>query len=316
MEEDDATDVVVVSREQPGSVEVRVPPTPTAPVPNRVPLRPAPTEQPEPTGPQRPFTAVTPVDQVRVGQPVPPEPVVLAEPPAPVEVAPAAVKPANPAFAEITPAKRGALLFEVEVSSGLRARPLQCFERSIAYGSDEWRYDEIESIGYQLYRFRLGLNPLSEVYEFTLRTRTGRIERVRLVAGFLSSRAVKGNTDLLFQAMVSLLHDRVGRSRNLRYLSQLRAGEVVRFGSIRLHRSGVRVGRGPFTRELAWDDIAGAEFVHGAVVVHRSLSDGGTKKCGSVSMSVDNAVLLADLLPLGVERFGRRANRARRHAAA
>ena len=208
------------------------------------------------------------------------------------------------------------LLFEVDVSSGLRTRPLQCFENSLAFGAEEWTYEEIESICYQLYRFRMGLNPLSEVYEFTLRTRAGRTERVRLVAAFLSSRSVKGDTDLLFQAMVSLLHDRVGRSRNLRYLSQLRAGETVRFGSIRLHRSGVRVRRGPFVRELAWDDVAGAEFVHGMVVVHRTLRDGGTKRCGSVSMSVDNAVLLSDLLPLAVERFGRRANRARRHASA
>ena len=275
-----------VTERRGGAAQARVPATPTAPAPARVPLRPAPApaEAPGPDAPRRPFTAARPVE------------------PGP--------------SAEVAPAARGRLLFEVDVSSGLRTRPLQCFENSLAFGAEEWTYEEIESICYQLYRFRMGLNPLSEVYEFTLRTRAGRTERVRLVAAFLSSRSVKGDTDLLFQAMVSLLHDRVGRSRNLRYLSQLRAGETVRFGSIRLHRSGVRVRRGLFVRELAWDDVAGAEFVHGMVVVHRTLRDGGTKRCGSVSMSVDNAVLLSDLLPLAVERFGRRANRARRHASA
>lgn len=191
---------------------------------------------------------------------------------------------------------------------------MQCFERSVAYGSSEWRYDEIEAISYRLFRYRVGLNPLSAVYEFTLRTRESGSERLRLTAGLLSSSSVKADTNLLFQAMVSLLHDRVGRPRNLRYLSQMRAGEVVRFGSVQLHRSGLRLGRGPWARELPWDEVAGAEFVRGTVVVHRALDDGRTKRCGSVAMTVDNAVLLSDLLPLAAEGFGRRANRARRHA--
>ncbi|MEZ5382684.1 MAG: hypothetical protein R2754_12950 [Microthrixaceae bacterium] len=270
----------------------------------------------------------------------PPEAVVARVPPAPAEApstpraptrtspvrpvspeapaAPAAVprRPFQPGGREApTPSSRGALLFEVEVSNGIRTRLLQCFERSLTYGADEWRYDEIDSLSYQLYRYRLGLSPLSEVYEFNLGTRAGP-QRLRLAASAFSRRSTKADTDLLFQAMVSLLHDRVGRPRNLRYLSELRSGATVRFGSVQLHRSGVRCGRGLRAREVAWDDLAGAEFVHGMVVVHRRTRAGATKRCGAVSMAEPNAVLLADLLPLAAGRFGRNPNRSRRFAAA
>ena len=250
---------------------------------------PAPVEAP---GDPRVPTRTSPV------RPVAPSP--------PADPAPVPQRPFQPTVREApTPSSRGALLFEVEVSNGVRTRLLQCFERSLTYGVEEWRYDEIDTLGYQLYRYRLGLTPLSEVYEFNLGTGAGP-QRLRLAASAFSRRSTKADTDLLFQAMVSLLHDRVGRPRNLAYLSELRSGARVRFGSVQLHRSGVRCGRGLRAREVAWDDVAGAEFVHGMVVLHRRTRTGATRRCGSVSMAVPNAVLLADLLPLAADRVGRR----------
>ena len=120
------------------AVVVRVPPAPVeAPGDPRVPTR---------TSPVRPVAPSPPADPAPVPQ-----------------------RPFQPTVREApTPSSRGALLFEVEVSNGVRTRLLQCFERSLTYGVEEWRYDEIDTLGYQLYRYRLGLPPLSEVYEFNL----------------------------------------------------------------------------------------------------------------------------------------------------
>lgn len=206
----------------------------------------------------------------------------------------------------------GELLFEVELSTnGIRPKWLRVWENSLSWGSLEVPFDKVQNFSYEVFKHRTALVPAHTGYVITLWTE-GRAHIIEIVASNFSQRSTKASIELLFESLVSLLHDRVGARLIEGILGRLRGGETIAFRGVSLHRSGVTCRKGPTSRTYDWDEIAGAEFSAGNVVIHRVFRQDSTRPCGKVAMGEAGAVLLVDLLQDGVDAFSRRAQTRRR----
>lgn len=206
----------------------------------------------------------------------------------------------------------GELLFEVELSTnGIRPKWLRVWENALSWGSLEVPFDKVQNFSYEVFKHRTALVPAHTGYVITLWTE-GRAHIIEIVASNFSQRSTKASIELLFESLVSLLHDRVGARLIEGIVDRLRGGETIAFRGVSLHRSGVTCKRGPASRTYDWDEIAGAEFSAGNVVIHRVFRQDSTRPCGKVAMGEAGAVLLVDLLHEGVDAFSRRAQTRRR----
>lgn len=203
--------------------------------------------------------------------------------------------------------------FEVHLSANaLRPKRLAVFADRVVWGRREVAFDEVDAFAYEVFRHRTALAPAHTGYMIALWVGADRVV-IELVSSNFSRRETKHSTELLFESLVSLLHDRVGDRLNRDAIERLDAGDEVRFGALSCDHNGVRYGGLVRTRVLDWDEVAGAEFVNGEVVVHRVHGD-GTRSWAAVPMAEPNAVLLVDLLLLAQARFAKRVDAVDRAA--
>lgn len=200
------------------------------------------------------------------------------------------------------------VIFEVTVPSNrLHSMRLVAYRDRLAWGDHSVRYDDVVSFAYVISRNRTALAPVHTGYAVILTTPDDELV-IEIVASAFSRKTTKHSTELLFESIASLLHEKIGVRLLHHTLDYLCAGQTVRYGNLNLRWSGLEGRKGMRTRTVAWDDIAGAEFVGGKVVVHRYDKD-GTKPVFSIPMHEPNAVLLPDLLGMAAARFNSKRQR-------
>jgi hypothetical protein len=188
-------------------------------------------------------------------------------------------------------------IFEVAMAANsLWPKSLSVRADRIEWGDDVIRFDEIEHFAYEIYRHRTAIVPAHTGYVMALWTATGE-HSIELVSSLFSRRSTKADTEMMFQALVALVHARAGERLIRERIARLRSRETVRIGKLRLRWSGLVYTRHLREHTLCWDEVAGAEFVAGNVVLHRIHKD-ETRPFFRVPMAVPDAVLLPDLVHL------------------
>lgn len=246
--------------------------------------------------------------------PAPTKTATIAVPPVAVPVAAQPSLQAAPAVAEAPAVGADGVatgpLFNVAVASNsLRPKSLSVWEDHIEWNGTPVFFDDVDHFAYEVFRHRTAVLPAHTGYLIVLWV-AGHAHTIELVSSSFSRRSTKFDTEMMFEALVSMLHARVGERLMNVAMERLRSGETVAVGNLKMRWSGITYTRHMRERTLSWDDLAGAEFAAGDVILHRYHKD-ATKPVVHISMAEPNAVLLPDLVHLAAARFnGKRQRRA------
>ena len=196
-------------------------------------------------------------------------------------------------------------IFEVAVAANsLWPKNLSVHADRIEWGEDVIRFDEVQHFAYEIYRHRTAIVPAHTGYVLALWT-ADREHSIELVSSAFSRRSTKADTEMMFQALVAIVHARVGERLNREFVQRLRNRETVTIGKLKLRWSGLVYKRRFREHTLSWDEVAGAEFVAGNVVLHRVHKD-ETRPFFKIPMAAPDAVLMPDLVHLAAAALNNR----------